>query len=227
MKNILARGGIEFLAVILGISGSLWIDDNSNYKKDRKQEYEAYNRLSNALSEDIKLIDAALIENDRGLFVIEMMMNHMEDLSDDSLSTYIDQSQTYVNISPHISDYETLKNTGRLYKIRDIDLLQSIVDLYDNRYGVIDQWSIEDKRAIFLQDEFFINNYSMKPSSGWTTIKNIKNDRERLGNDMVYNNYLTFFYKLKNRVKLEWTTLREEILILQNKIQSKIDQNES
>ena len=158
MKNILARGGIEFLAVILGISGSLWIDDNSNYKKDRKQEYEAYNRLSNALSEDIKLIDADLIENDRGLFVIEMMMNHMEDLSDDSLSTYIDQSQTYVNISPHISDYETLKNTGRLYKIRDIDLLQSIVDLYDNRYGVIDQWSIEDKRAIFLQDEFFINN---------------------------------------------------------------------
>ena len=75
MKNILARGGIEFLAVILGISGSLWIDDNSNYKKDRKQEYEAYNRLSNALSEDIKLIDAALIENDRGLFVIEMMIS--------------------------------------------------------------------------------------------------------------------------------------------------------
>ena len=61
MKNILARGGIEFLAVILGISGSLWIDDNSNYKKDRKQEYEAYNRLSNALSEDIKLMDEACL----------------------------------------------------------------------------------------------------------------------------------------------------------------------
>ena len=27
MKNILARGGIEFLAVLLGISGSLWVDD--------------------------------------------------------------------------------------------------------------------------------------------------------------------------------------------------------
>ena len=28
MKNIFARGGIEFLAVLLGISSSLWIDNN-------------------------------------------------------------------------------------------------------------------------------------------------------------------------------------------------------
>ena len=76
MKNILARGGIEFLAVIMGISGSLWLDDNSNYKSHRKQEYEAYNRLSNALSEDIKLMDEALIENDRVIFIIENMMNN-------------------------------------------------------------------------------------------------------------------------------------------------------
>ena len=27
MKNIFARGGIEFLAVLLGLSGSLWIDN--------------------------------------------------------------------------------------------------------------------------------------------------------------------------------------------------------
>ena len=33
MKNILARGGIEFLAVLLGISGSLWID---NYSKEKE-----------------------------------------------------------------------------------------------------------------------------------------------------------------------------------------------
>ena len=28
MKNILARGGIEFIAVLLGITSSLWIDEN-------------------------------------------------------------------------------------------------------------------------------------------------------------------------------------------------------
>ena len=32
MKNILARGGIEFLAVLLGITLSLWVDENSKNK---------------------------------------------------------------------------------------------------------------------------------------------------------------------------------------------------
>ena len=33
MKNILARGGIEFLAVFLGIALSLWVDDNEKIMK--------------------------------------------------------------------------------------------------------------------------------------------------------------------------------------------------
>ena len=37
MKNILARGGIEFLAVLLGISGSLWIENN---KQDTELQLE-------------------------------------------------------------------------------------------------------------------------------------------------------------------------------------------
>ncbi len=110
MKNILARGGIEFLAVIMGISGSLWLDDNNTYNSDRKQEYEAYDRLSNALSEDIKLMDEALIENDRVIYIIENMMNNMSNLSNDTLSVYIDESQTYANINPHISDQNLIKD---------------------------------------------------------------------------------------------------------------------
>jgi hypothetical protein len=227
MKNILARGGIEFLAVILGISGSLWIDDNSNYKKDRKQEYEAYNRLSNALSEDIKLMDEALIENDRVIFIIENMMTNMSKLPNDTLSVYIDESQTYANIHPHISDYETLKSTGRLYKITDIDLLQKIIDLYDSRYGVIDHWTIEDKRAIFMQDEFFINNYSMAPSKKWTTLKNVNNDRDKLNNDNTYHNYLIFLFKVKTTLKTEWNKLKDEIISVRDAINEKIDQKES
>ena len=50
MKNVLARGGIEFLAVLLGISGSLWLDDRSTLNQEKKYEIEAYQRLSNANS---------------------------------------------------------------------------------------------------------------------------------------------------------------------------------
>jgi hypothetical protein len=33
MKNILTRGGIEFLAVMIGVSLSLWVDENSKNKE--------------------------------------------------------------------------------------------------------------------------------------------------------------------------------------------------
>tara|TARA_B100001013_G_scaffold101684_1_gene57625 strand:- start:1007 stop:1141 length:135 start_codon:yes stop_codon:yes gene_type:complete len=41
MKNILARGGIEFLAVFLGIALSLWVDGINKKKslKNKKWKY--------------------------------------------------------------------------------------------------------------------------------------------------------------------------------------------
>ena len=45
MKNILARGGIEFVAVLLGITGSLLIDE----KKNDQQLIEQVNSSLHAL----------------------------------------------------------------------------------------------------------------------------------------------------------------------------------
>ena len=39
MKNLFARGGIEFLAVLLGISGSLWIENNRESNLENEQIY--------------------------------------------------------------------------------------------------------------------------------------------------------------------------------------------
>ena len=38
MKNILARGGIEFVAVLLGITSSLWIDENRKAVDQNKKQ---------------------------------------------------------------------------------------------------------------------------------------------------------------------------------------------
>ena len=43
MKKILARGGVEFLAVLLGITASLWIDNNqklSDIEEERNKVYQ-------------------------------------------------------------------------------------------------------------------------------------------------------------------------------------------
>ena len=224
MKNVIARGGIEFLAVLLGISGSLWLDDRSTYTQERKYEIEAYQRLSNALTLDIEGLMEDAKENVRMIDVLNLMINNIESISNDSMVLYIDITQSYSDMETHISDYETLKNTGRLYNITDIDMLQRIIDMYDKKYGEINDWKAEDKRAIWLQDEFFINNYAMQPSSKWTTLKNVSKDRSRLNSDKTYRNHLVFLYKVKTQMRVEWETLQNEMIKLNNDIIQKLQE---
>lgn len=221
MKNILARGGIEFLAVLLGISGSLWIDDWSTSRSDVSEEYSAYVRLSKAMEYDIANIEKELEKNNKMVEIINHLITNIQDISADSLTLYIDQTQSYVTLMPQFSDYEALKSTGKLYKISDFDLLQKIIDLYDNKYGEIDRLMVEDKRAIFMQDEFFIKNYAMRPAKEWTTLKDAKTDLIRIKADKVYMNYLVFMYKVKMQVDERWVKLIDDIKIVKNEIDLK------
>jgi len=223
MNKMLTRGGIEFLAVLLGISGSLWLDDRAQFASDRRYEIEAYQRLSNALSLDIEGLEVDSKDNIRMIKVLDLMINNIEIISNDSMVLYIDITQSYSDMETHISDYETLKNTGRLYNITDLDMLQRIIDMYDKKYGEINDWKAEDKRAIWLQDEFFINNYSMQPSLKWTTIRNISKDRSRLNSDKTYRNHLVFLYKVKTQMSVEWEKLRKEMIKLNDDILEKLE----
>ena len=221
MRNLLARGGIEFIAVVLGISGSLWIDDWSTSRSDISEEYSAYVRLSRAMEQDIVNLEKELEKNNKMVEVINYLINNINDIEADSLVLYIDQTQSYVTLMPQLSDYEALKSTGKLYKVSDFDLLQKIIDLYDIKYGEIERLMVEDKRAIFMQDEFFIQNYAMKPAKEWTTLKDAKADLNRIKLDKVYMNYLVFMYKVKMQVNERWATLIEDIKIVKNEIDLK------
>ena len=52
MKNILARGGIEFLAVFLGIALSLWVDEYQKSKDAKDLNNQILNRLYDNLETD-------------------------------------------------------------------------------------------------------------------------------------------------------------------------------
>ena len=49
MKNLFARGRIEFLAVLLGISGSLWMENNRQVKLEDEQIYNTLYSLKEEL----------------------------------------------------------------------------------------------------------------------------------------------------------------------------------
>ena len=50
MKNILARGGIEFLAVLFGITISLWVEDSRQNSDMQKKIIDDYKNVNNMLA---------------------------------------------------------------------------------------------------------------------------------------------------------------------------------
>ena len=63
MKNILARGGVEFLAVFLGIGLSLWVDEYKDNKNAEELNYQILNRLYDNL--EVKIYSNAIFSLDK------------------------------------------------------------------------------------------------------------------------------------------------------------------
>ena len=53
MRNLLTRGGIEFLAVLLGISGSMYIDERRDDIALDKQIYDSFHSLKGELQTNV------------------------------------------------------------------------------------------------------------------------------------------------------------------------------
>ena len=67
MKNIFARGGIEFLAVLLGISSSFWIDNNSKQAEEDSKRNQVYVMLQNQVDELLQYSNSKLSQYDTQL----------------------------------------------------------------------------------------------------------------------------------------------------------------
>ena len=57
MRNIFAKGGIEFLAVLFGITISLWVEDQRQEKDIQSKLIEDYKNISTEIQSDVENID--------------------------------------------------------------------------------------------------------------------------------------------------------------------------
>ena len=99
MKNLLARGGIEFIAVLLGITGSLLIDEKKKVQERRRF--------------DVKQKDNQEEINEDGTRNLEKTF----DFESDDRSSYIDSDRSssleYIkNENNYSSNLGSLENTG-------------------------------------------------------------------------------------------------------------------
>jgi len=146
MKNILARGGIEFIAVLLGISGSLWIDQKQELRQ--KNEYEA--TLLNSIYSDINQTEKFLESRDRAFQADSIWMNYFainwDNMNVDSVAIALSKQKPFVfntlffdyrEFHPPLSSIEMIMQDGSLKEIQNIEIRKKINNLYKTDLGFV------------------------------------------------------------------------------------------
>ena len=146
MKNILARGGIEFIAVLLGISGSLWIDKNQELRQ--KNEHEV--TLLNSIYSDINQTEKFLESRDRAFQADSIWMNYFainwDNMNVDSVAIALSKQKPFVfntlffdyrEFHPPVSSIEMIMQDGSLKEIQNIEIRKKINNLYKTDLGFV------------------------------------------------------------------------------------------
>ena len=139
MKNILARGGIEFIAVFLGIFLSLWVDGkikNIDLKYEKTQVYEL---LSKQIDELLLYTEKRIILYDRQIRRGQFLINNWNEIKKMSLD---DKNEFIADIwfsiknayYPDFSTYETLMGSGQinLVDFKTIKMFGTLYKTMDN-----------------------------------------------------------------------------------------------
>lgn len=162
MNNILARGGIEFIAVFLGIALSLWVDEYRENNEIQRLNDSILNRLYDNLESD----------STNFTWVINAHKTSLK--SCNSINKWIDSNQNiHDSVNIHISrvaintftwankeEYSSLKTSGRLDLIKNEELVKTLHEYYSQIEFA--QKVEDDLNSDWIQNEFipFIADYS-------------------------------------------------------------------
>ena len=163
MKNILARGGIEFLAVFLGIALSLWVD--------------GYRNKINTKNEIKSLLDALtleLIENKETLDYITKRIEYNIKFTDRLIETdtLVNQSVTskdsiwnanIIPLSNKLSKnaYNNFVSSGLIYKTNDEKLIYEIQTIYESNVDLFEWWVDYETKFIEHIDKYIFKNLAL------------------------------------------------------------------
>ena len=226
MKNILARGGIEFLAVFLGIGLSFYVEQ---WQSDNEQKDLLVKDCQNILTdvdEDILTIENIIDFNN----IILKACNNIQStiISDEVIivdSIILDiKKLTYPTFFGITRSYKLSYSTGRLNLYANEKLVKEISKLYDHFYERLDiNSNIYDQVGLKFLDQYVDKNIGYAINGYDYDIKEIVNF---LSNKLFINELLTFsgrvgaYLQRLNETKEQLIVVRElliEYLAEQNK----------
>ena len=155
MKNILARGGIEFLAVLLGITASLWIDKNQDQNENESERIKILTSLQMEIDEinnycverkrtwkqDINLLNEFLYPSN-GIFNSDAIV---------AMTTSKSRIERFMIIyrvfDPPMNRYYSIINSGDLKYVRSDKVKELLSRLHNTSFSYV-KTSVEYEKQL-------------------------------------------------------------------------------
>ena len=139
MRNLLARGGIEFLAVLLGITLSLYIDQRIEESATLKTEKSLLSDLQVSLKQDIDYAQDVLKDMRASIESQEILINfecdEVENLSQKKLGALFGTVlRGSTSLFPRYGVYRSLVSNSEMKYIENQELKDKLIDLYDFKF---------------------------------------------------------------------------------------------
>ena len=155
MKNILARGGIEFLAVLLGITASLWIDKNQGQNENESERIKILTSLQMEIDEinnycverkrtwkqDINLLNEFLYPSN-GIFNSDAILEMTTSKSRIERFMII-----YRVFDPPMNRYYSIINSGDLKYVRSDKVKELLSRLHNTSFSYV-KTSVEYEKQL-------------------------------------------------------------------------------
>ena len=227
MKNILARGGIEFLAVLLGITLSLWIDNTSKQSELNKQIHNSLSALSAELEIKISDLDRQRERFKKSIDIIEKTLTHdsLNELDHEELDQIFDSVVNHLMDDYKHSVYKSLEVSGLIYSIENINLRNKILRLYSERFSILGDAInynldvIKKLDDIVNRDFELRNEFSSLPKLNWNNPTNLL----QFENNIEFRNSILSSRVIKKWVLREIDKTKEEAELVQHEIKRYIN----
>ena len=137
MNNLLARGGIEFLAVFLGIGLSFYVEgwqtENDNERKKDQYLSDLVNTLEMDISQINKLLET-LYKSDRLITEIQNDIDNNHTLySDTEVLNKLLEVEVGISFFPQDGIFSQLISTGAFELIKNVELKNILLEMYNHQ----------------------------------------------------------------------------------------------
>lgn len=142
---------LNFVAVIVGVFLAFYISDVAEHKKEQKQLSHIINIIIEDLKEDQATFEDYHIPiNETQLNTIEKLIYGVITENEDTISTYFDLAISVENFYPSSATFNSLKSTGKLDLIENLEVKTALSDYYDTL-------GEEAKAKGLLQSDFLLD----------------------------------------------------------------------